>query len=446
MPTASSSRRDLLLALGLGVAALVLYLSTLSHGHLGDPMAYAEEVAGGRWFHPRHLLHNLVGSWLGYWIQALRPEWGWMDGLQRMQAGIGALGVALFAWVLRRGGVSSAVTAAAAVLLATSHGWWSLAVTYEVHLLPVLWMLGVVAVLLRPPADPRVEGALLGVAHAGAILFHQTMVLAGPALLLATLLRPGRAARAGLYLATGVGLVLVGYGLSFLWPAHQLIAPDQSAFGFVLGDATEGHPGVGDTTVWRSLSVGAREVFLAARRGLCVPPSDLGGMAGGPADVGAAGPAGLLGLVGAAVLLLAGLPRLWRRHRDVVVLVLGWIAVVAPVVAWWEPGNFEYFLGPGVALLVLLALAGAALAEGRTKLSPLIALAWLGVAAPLAVANHQVAIGPRHDRPWPHHRCGEGAVGGPESGGPSPRPKLPEPVNSVDGMRPGGGPPKPRPR
>ncbi|MBI3978217.1 MAG: DUF2723 domain-containing protein, partial [Chloroflexi bacterium] len=198
--------RVLTAAVFLGVLAIYLY--TLSYQYSPDTMAFAVLSTGGAataptFFQAEHLLYPYVGRlWYGVWL-FFGYRYGALVPLQILSAVFGALGVAAFFLtcrvVLAGARRSSFVSVAAALLLASSNGYWyhstegedqiaSTALLIVAFLCALVWRRTLTSspTVSISAADRRRPhlGWLLGAAvtAAFAILWHATAVLALPAL------------------------------------------------------------------------------------------------------------------------------------------------------------------------------------------------------------------------------------------------------------------------
>lgn len=124
----------------LSLAALAIYLGTLSRHYSSDSCLYAVDVELQSWFEvilPHHLLlHPLASVWFHLWQAA-----GWtrhaMVPLQTLNALAGAACVGLLFWICRRASSSTAAAALAALGFAVSGGQWLLSTEAELVTVPL---------------------------------------------------------------------------------------------------------------------------------------------------------------------------------------------------------------------------------------------------------------------------------------------------------------------
>jgi hypothetical protein len=329
----------------------LLYLLTLTSVHTYDALSYVLDVDRKPWrelFHPHHLAYGPLGAL----IRAAASGLGWAGSAERLlqaaNALAGALGAALFTAVVRRATGRTAAGLSAALLLASSYAYWYYAVEVEVYTIAALFLvlaLGLMLALARRPAP--MLAALLGLAQAGAVLFHQTNVLLCAAALVA--------------LACGLRAAPLPSASPPGWRrALALLA----AYGLPLALV------VGGAYLWVGLGVSGFRSWDELYRWLA--GYTLTGFWGGP--VGASklallgeGLAGTLAQPGGAVVglaLLAALLVNWRRLAAAppgsVLVALTWLAVYGAFFLWWEPDNVEFWIAslPPFFLLVALAVWG----------------------------------------------------------------------------------------
>ncbi|HEU5087306.1 MAG TPA: glycosyltransferase family 39 protein [Roseiflexaceae bacterium] len=192
-------------ASAVGTAALLLgaaccYILTLTEVHTFDALSYVTSVERKPWqevFHPHHLAYGPLGTLalaagrvLGYAGGAALP-------MQLVNAVAGALGVALLFRVLLHLTGRTDLALAAALLMGSTYAYWYYAVEIEVYTVATVLLIVCLSLMTRvsQPGQQRPIWlyAGLGLAQAGAVLFHQTNVLlCGPVVVwLALSLRDG---------------------------------------------------------------------------------------------------------------------------------------------------------------------------------------------------------------------------------------------------------------
>jgi hypothetical protein len=375
---------DAIVPAALFVGAACLYLATLTQVHTFDALSYVTSVERKPWqevFHPHHLAYGP----LGVLAQAAGRALGYTGGaalpMQIVNALAGALGVALLYRVVRDITQRSDAALAAALLLGTSYAYWYYAVEIEVYTVAALLLIVCLGVMARiaaegPHGPSARRRAWLGLAQAGAVLFHQTNVfLCVPILVLAIsdlrAARGGPALRAwGLYALTlGAGVALpylwVGFGVSHFATlgAFQDWLTEYARTGWWGGPLSASRLGMLATGLAQTLTPeGGGWAWLALALIGC------GALLRGSRDAQAAHPEGATP---------------GRPDRAALALSLAvWLAVYGSFFFWWEPDNIEFWIASLPAALTLLALA---LRRARPWRAALLAIT---VAAGLGWANY----------------------------------------------------------
>jgi hypothetical protein len=303
-----------------------LYFYTRTEVHTFDALSYTwgvEDKPLGLLFHPHHLLYGPVG-WLAYKGALALGYAGHADvPVQVVNAVAGAAGV-FFLW---RFGArwTGRPTAALGASLATglSYAYWVYASEVEVYTLATAFLSLALWKLIKLDERPRATTAMsLGLAHAGAILFHQTNVLFGLAMASFLLSRP-RLRRWTIILPYGAAVVLpiaAAYG----YVAYASNFPDWTAFYSWLTDYAR-------TGQWgRFLSI---EHFPALRSGLLTSVSTRSWLA----------TSFFLLTIGGIV---AGSYQAWRNpvRRPWHVFASVWSISYLFFFWWWEPWNIEFWI------------------------------------------------------------------------------------------------------
>jgi hypothetical protein len=174
-----STHRLLPIAIFVGVA--VLYLSTLTQVHTFDALSYILDVQRKPWselFHPHHLAYGPLGA-LATWFTGGDAALA----MQRLNALAGAIGSALLGAIAYRRWHRIDLAIIAALALSGTYAYWYYAVEVEVYTVAACFLLWVIWLIDQPRVMQwRWQGAL-GVAVAGACLFHQTNILVAAPLL-----------------------------------------------------------------------------------------------------------------------------------------------------------------------------------------------------------------------------------------------------------------------
>jgi hypothetical protein len=295
---------------------------------------------------PLGALALALGRFFGYPGGAALP----MQGINSLA---GALGVALvYRLVLRVVGRRD-VALALALMLAGSYAYWYYAVEIEVYTVATLLLIACLLVMARPGRPTLARMALLGLAQAGAVLFHQTNVLLCVPVLVWALAswRAGQEREHPWQLVRGLavyGLVLgLAIVLPYLW----------------VGFGVSGFRTLDAFVAWMT------EYVRTGWWGGPLTSDTWGRLATGLADTLAVGSGGWIGLalVGLALVGVgmgvwrngAGLPeqQMAGRWRPLGLGLVVWLLVYGGFFTWWEADNIEFWIASLPPMLLLVALA-----------------------------------------------------------------------------------------
>ena len=404
-------RSLLAIAVAIFVAALTLYLLTLSRNYSMDSMAFAVLATRGRlderlFFQAEHLLYPFVG-WLWYRLWALLGyEGGALIPLQVLNALFGALGVAAYFLALRlalgEARRDFLISLTASLALAVSYGYWYHSTEAEDQIIADSLVLGAFLALIARRAghegvrqSRQIPGCLLCAVAAGltatAILAHATQVLFLPALLMG--LRQGKATQREWLWALGVlaatismpfvlvGLLVHGYRTPGEFAQWFLSAP---------GHGIWGRPGV--RSLWQAVQTLANTmVYLQGMSSLRAALGDV---------LYWRNMLAILAFVGviAALLLSFGYLMRHRRHlpgSGLVILCLLWLAPYGLFNIYWAPEDIQFWVILLPPLFILASLAFALFTERHSRHEELWYSLLTFALAALFVVNLITAIAPR---------------------------------------------------
>ena len=378
----------------LFLGTLLLYWNTRTSANTFDAVSYANQIAhlyprtgDLHWlFHPHHLLFNALGYVLWRLASALGYRGGSLIVLQSLNAVLGALGVVVYYFTLRRLlQRSHALPFLIALGLALSFGYWICATDGRVNLPSVFLMLAAFSVLTRMMAAPRLSlAALTGTLAGGAVLFHESAGLFVVVGLVGAWL-PGadwqqRRQSTCVYLgawAVTAALPYLVVGV-FVLHLHSL-----AAFHAWSAEYTE----LGWWWDFRILHNLGSDGYAFRHAGFVEPGSRAGALTQSLYWVS------LAGWLAAGTVILMSLPQLWRSPSRTLALVLAlWILVYAAFFTVWSPGYFVFWVPVLVPASTLLALT---LAHYRARRGGVL-VNWLlgGWIAVYALLNLQVSILP----------------------------------------------------
>jgi hypothetical protein len=317
---------------------LLFYCALPTRNFYWDGVAFAITIEGrppaASLFSPSHLLYMLWGSWLYRLAEAAGIHTRALFVMQAANGVLAGLSVILFYRCLRTWDVPAGIGAAGALALAFSAAWWRFAGDANAYV-PAIFLLLCAYLLL---GNPRTI-VLAGLAHVGAMLFHELAIFFLPVALLSL-----RKDRRSLAAYTAAALVPVGATYAAAYRAASRIAPVPGFFSWV----TEHSPDSGFsfnpfTNAFLSLRGTARLFF--------------GGRVGDFMGDGISRAALLALAVATIAFLIAG----WRAIRGFrgteaaspPVPVLAWAGVYAAFLFVWMPQNAFYrlfYLPPAIAI------------------------------------------------------------------------------------------------
>ena len=345
----------------MGVLSATLYLSTMVRVHEGDAFEYAYAVRQGAvqgLLHPNHLLYDVIAR-LNF---VLWQSAGWHGDsflpTQIFNALTGALGVAVFSWILLGMVKNPWLVVASAAGLAMSFAYWYHSIELAVHILPAVFVLLAFALVVRYwERATLVRVAALGVVTGVSVLFLQSNILfllaAGTAILITDANRLRRVRHGLLFLAIAAVPISIGY---LALPCIFLnFCGFQPVFHWTMGYARLPWYGFhgSSTLYYAALGIG-RSIF----GGVVVPASvadNVIGVLGRGQYALRLVPFGLtLGLV---FLVLLGIRGLWKTQSKITVVLLVWLFTFAALAVWWEPGNVKYWIPTLPPLFFLVGLS-----------------------------------------------------------------------------------------
>lgn len=311
----------------LCITLTVVYITLRVEIHTFDAISYAWNIrdkAFGLLFHPHHLLYAPLGR-VAYSAATALGYSGYADvPVQVVNAVAGALGVGLFwgfgtLWTGRRW-----ASLGAAGLIGVSYAYWLYAAEVEVYTIATAFIILCMVMLVQLSHEPHLRwAALLGVAHMGAIMFHQTnALLTLPVLAFLLIYRPTRSLRViGVYAGVGGGLTLAAYGLVGLTSNFASLT---DFFNWFMGYTQSG--------IWGGYL--SAEHLPALRSGWQLAVSQNGWLALAFYAVGVAG-----------LVMLAERAR--RSHEAAAWFAFGliWLVTYTVFFWWWEPWNIEFWIG-----------------------------------------------------------------------------------------------------
>jgi len=315
-----------------------LFLYTHTYDFHFDGIIYAGDVEReqlSRMFHPNHLLYSPLG-WLWWKIESLFGNPRSIFSLQRMNAFLGALAVAIFFLASRRE-LGTWRAWGGACVLGASAAFWRLAVDPDCYMPAALFsslLLGCILLRVRP----IVLGICLGVGT----LFHQMFVLLWPGFLWWLWVQENDKKTAVRdFIVSSSLMILIGYGF-VLFSFHKGSVSDW--FVWLLGPAGGVRSGSFVQDVFKeswwivSWKTNLLSLGRSVADGIISPSSPFLYW-------------GWVGVICASCFLL------FRRLDRLGILLIYWIVIQAIFQAFWSPGVIRFrliYLAP----LIFMGISG----------------------------------------------------------------------------------------
>ncbi|HET9870067.1 MAG TPA: glycosyltransferase family 39 protein, partial [bacterium] len=345
----------LFLALGLGGACFCVDLTHLAVNHTYDGMVFAsliEQRHPSAWdlFHPHHLIYNWLGRQFFLFGHTHGADWDGLGALQCFDLLTGTAGVLLVFHLLVRVTGDRGTAFLSALGLSFTYSYWYFSTS------PGVRIFATVTPLLAWYAFTYVKdrgvgwGAVLGLAHAFAVLGHQTNLLLLPAFLGGIWCVREKTFREKigislLYLAVLTAAVLGAYGFvgRFLCERTTYSAWVWWIMSYMHVKEWGGHLGPAGFERGKFAMVFA---FLAG----AYPTKPLGdyltfGFAKGIFQNA------LLFVLGA---LLLRARAFWARYPQTLWIGFFWLMAFVPFFVWWEPWNIEFWVSSTVPCWILM--------------------------------------------------------------------------------------------
>jgi hypothetical protein len=323
------------------VLPLILYVALPTRNFYWDGVAFAVNIEKhppfGSLVHPSHLLYAPWGDWLFRIVEALGIKTRALFVLQAANGVLAGLCVILLYRSLRWRNAPAGLALAAAFLFAFSGTWWKFASDANAYIPSIVLLL--CANLLLERGRPTVAA---GLAHAGAMLFHELAILFLPIALLRLRKNPRSMAT---YLIAAFAPVVPAYVV-----AHSAALRETMATGGLLQWITS-HSS--DSKF--SFALGTNAILTAMGTGRLLFIGRLGDFAANP-----------LTLAACALLVLAAIVFAvcaWRATREAAaperprlpLYAALWAAIYIAFLFFWMPANTFYrlFYLPPLVLVVI---------------------------------------------------------------------------------------------
>jgi hypothetical protein len=356
---------------------LLVYLTTLTQVHTFDALSYVMSVEHKPWtevFHPHHLAYGPLGVLAMHIGRAFGYNGGAALPMQVVNALAGAFGVALFFTIVRRVTRRTDLALLATLLLGGAYAYWYYAVEIEVYTVATLFLIVCLDLLTRPVwwRSRRLLFAL-GLAQAGAVLFHQTNVLLCvpiALMLIAHLIDEARRTKDKGLRSAGDIRQVVGRRWWLdggRWSIYAVTLALTVALPYLFVGLV-----ISGFRSWAAFDAWLTEYARTGWWGGPIDAQKWDGLATGLANT-LAQPAGMLLWLLLSGLLIVHLRRLARAPGALLIALAAWLLTYGAFFLWWEPDNIEFWIASLPPALMLLALA----LRGERQWGPGV---WIGLA------------------------------------------------------------------
>jgi hypothetical protein len=352
------------------VLPLILYVWVPTRNFYWDGVAFAVNIEKhlplGFLVHPSHLLYSVWGDWLFRIAEAFGFHFRALFVLQAANGVLAGLCVILLYRSLRRRNAPAGLALAGAFLFAFSATWWKFASDANAYVPTILLLVCANFILERDRLLERDRPAVAsGLAHAGAMLFHELAILFLPVALFRLRKSPRSMA---IYLTAAFLPVAPAYFI-----AHRAALREGMASGGLLGWITSHAADSGF-----SFSLGTNFLLTARGTARLLVGGRLRDFARDPISLGA------LALLVLAVIALAVC--LWRatrevgasRVRELPLYAALWAGVYVAFLFFWMPMNTFYrlFYWPPLVIIVIGMLRPSARTRDAVWAFAAVALLW----------------------------------------------------------------------
>lgn len=304
-------------------------------------------------FPGNYLLYGI----LGFGFHRLLLGLGVMDlavhSLQRMDAILGAGGLAVYFYTLRAMGGKRFMATFGTVLLGVSYAYAAWSTEAENYILSTFLLLCLFSALITHLKIRPVNGVLIGLCHGMALTGHVVNGLAMPAVLCALWVGPpsSRLKRVASYLITVALFFAFAYGLTLYLVKKPASLAD--AWAWFLGSAG----GKEGAVAWHGqLSLTGLWLYMKMTVQIFIGPTPAYTSPSALWICAAALFVGKIWLLYSIGTVLWHWKTLWLKERALVTVCLAWFFGYALVFTSWEPGTMVYRLSDLVPLWTLIIL------------------------------------------------------------------------------------------
>jgi hypothetical protein len=347
----------LLLGFGLLTFCVYVYLSHTPLNYTYDGMVFAARVERDNvplWdmFHPHHLIYTYLGRLFFLWGRDHGASWDGLVALQCFDMMTGCLGVLIAFHLLVRITNDRLISVLSALGLGFSFSYWYFSTSPGVRMFATVTPLFAWYVLTYIKKSRPAIGIWLGLAHALAVLGHQTNVMLIPAFLGGIWLIEEKSfwdkIKTSLYYLCSLTVAVLGvYGYVGRYAWHTLTYASWMwwIFSYFHVQQWGGHMEAAGIN-----GSGFAMVKAFLQKNLLTDTME------GNFTFQTAQTLLLYALWFLLAVLLLRLKSLWKNQKQTLWVGFLWLLAFVPFFIWWEPWNIEFWVSSTVPCWILMGV------------------------------------------------------------------------------------------
>lgn len=348
----------LLLGFGLWLLCVFIYLSHTPLNFTYDGMVFASRVERSNvplWdmFHPHHLIYIYLGRLFFLWGINHGATWDGLVALQSFDLITGSVGVLIAFGLLVRVTDDRLISALSALGLAFTFSYWYFSTSPGVRVLATVTPLFAWYILTYIKKNRPLFGIWLGLAHALAVLGHQTNTLLIPAFLGGIWLIEeksfGDKIKISLYYLCSLTMAVLGvYGYVGRYAWHTLTYASWMwwVFSYFHVQQWGGH----------LESAGVNASGYAMVKAFLFKAPLLSDTMAGPFTFLTAQTLLIYAIWILLAVLILRFKSIWKNQKQTLWVGFTWLLAFVPFFIWWEPWNIEFWVSSTAPCWILMGV------------------------------------------------------------------------------------------